>query len=186
MSGLHNQLQSMVPTLPAGFKQEESKWYAVQTVARHEKRVATQFVEKQIVTFLPLVPQVRQWSDRQKKIDMPLFSCYTFVRIIPSAENCVNILRTPGVLGFVGNKGQGTPIRNEEIETLRTTMREKIPCLTHPFLKIGNRVRIVGGCLDGIEGILKRHGADQSLIVSVELLQRSVSIRVDGYRVELI
>jgi hypothetical protein len=54
----------------------------------------------------------------------------------------------------------------------------------HPFLKIGNRVRIVGGCLDGIEGILKRHGVDQSLIVSIELLQRSVSIRVDGYRVE--
>jgi transcription antitermination factor NusG len=174
----------MVNAPPAAFTPEESKWYAVQTVARHEKRVATQFVEKQIVTFLPLLPQVRQWSDRQKKIDVPLFSCYTFVRIIPTAENYVNVLRTPGVLGFVGNKGQGTPIRSEEIETLRTTIREKIPCHAHPFLKIGNRVRIIGGCLDGIEGILKRHGVDQSLIVSIELLQRSVSIRVDGYRVE--
>lgn len=184
MSGLHNPSQSTVAAPPAGFKQEESKWYAVQTVARHEKRVATQFVEKQIVTFLPLVPQIRQWSDRQKKIDMPLFSCYTFVHIIPSAENYVNVLRTPGVLGFVGIKGQGTPIRDEEIETLRTTMREKVPCHSHPFIKVGNRVRIVGGCLDGIEGILKRHGADQSLIVSIELLQRSISIRVDGYRIE--
>jgi transcription antitermination factor NusG len=186
MSGLQNHTLSMTATHPSGFPSEESKWYAVQTVARHEKRVATQFEGKQIFTFLPLLPQVRKWSDRQKLIDMPLFSCYTFVRIVPTAENCVNVLRTPGVLGFVGNKGQGTPIRNEEIETLRTTMREKIPCQSHPFIKVGNRVRIVGGCLDGIEGILKRHGADQSLIVSVELLQRSVSIRVDGYRVELV
>jgi transcription antitermination factor NusG len=184
MSGLHNHPQSTVDAPPAGLTPEESKWYAVQTVARHEKRVATQFLEKRIVTFLPLLPQIRQWSDRQKKIDMPLFSCYTFVRIIPTAENCVSVLRTPGVLGLVGNRGQGTPIRSEEIETLRTTMREKIPCHTHPFIKVGNRVRIVGGCLDGIEGILKRHGTDQSLIVSVELLQRSISIRVDGYRVE--
>jgi transcription antitermination factor NusG len=90
------------------------------------------------------------------------------------------------VLGFVGSEGQGTSIHDEEIESLRTALREKIPCLLHPFVKTGRRVRIRGGCLDGIEGILERQGADQSLVVSVELLRRSVSIRVGGYEIELI
>jgi transcription antitermination factor NusG len=185
MSDLQKHFHSTTATPPIGFAPEESKWYAVHTIARHEKRVAKQLLEKQIFTFLPLLQEVHRWSDRQSKVEVPLFSCYAFVRIVPMSENCVKVLRTPGVLGFVGARGQGTSIRDEEIESLRTAMREKIPCHAHPFISIGKRVRILGGCLDGIEGILERHGADQSLIVSVELLQRSVSIRVDGYDIEL-
>ena len=183
-------LQKLIPTPPAippiGYSPEALQWYAVHTMARHEKRVAGQFLEKAIFTFLPLFQEVHQWSDRLSKVDMPLFSCYAFVRIVPTAENRVNVLRTPGVIGFVGAKGQGTAIRDEEIESLRTAIREKIPYISHPFINVGKRVRILGGCLHGIEGILERHGADQSLIVSVELLQRSVSIRVDGYDIQLI
>ena len=63
---------------------------------------------------------------------------------------------------------------------------EKIPCIPHPFVSAGKRVRIRGGSLDGIEGILVRQGADQSLVVSVELLHRSISIRVEGYDIELV
>jgi transcription antitermination factor NusG len=85
----------------------------------------------------------------------------------------------------VGNERQGTPIPDEEIESLRTAIREKIPYALHPYVSAGKRVRIRGGSLDGIEGILVGQGADQSLVVSVELLHRSVSIRVDGYDVEL-
>jgi transcription antitermination factor NusG len=90
------------------------------------------------------------------------------------------------VLGFVGSERQGTPIPDEQIESLRTAINEKIPCFPHPFVSAGRRVRIRGGSLDGIEGILLRQGKDQSLIVSVELLQRSVSIRVEGYDIELV
>jgi transcription antitermination factor NusG len=186
MSDLQKQFQSRPATPPLGFAIEESKWYAVHTMARHEKRVAMQYLEKKVFVFLPLLEQVHRWTDRQSKVEVPLFSCYVFVRIAPTAENRVEVLRTPGVLGFVGAKGQGTSIRDEEIESLRTAMREKIPCLAHPFIKTGKRVRILGGCLDGVEGILERQGEDQTLIVSVELLQRSVSIRVDGYDIELI
>ena len=186
MSSLQKYLQSTSASPPLSFAPAETQWYAVHTVARHEKRVAAQLLEKQIFTFLPLLQQMHRWSDRQSRVEVPLFSCYTFVRIVPTPENRVKVLRTPGVLGFVGNQGQGTSIPEQEIESLRTAMREKVPCAAHPFIKIGKRVRILGGCLDGMQGILEQVGADQSLIVSVELLQRSVSIRANGYNVELI
>lgn len=186
MSDLQRAFQATPPIPPIGLSPAESKWFAVHTMARHEKRVASQFLEKQIFTFLPLFQQVHQWSDRQSKVDLPLFSCYAFVRIVPTAENRVKVLQTPGVIGFVGAKGLGTSIRDEEMESLRTATREKIPLVAHSFINVGKRVRILGGCLDGIEGILERHGADQSLIVSVELLQRSVSIRANGYNIEVI
>jgi len=155
-------------------------------MARHEKRVARQFAEKKVFTFLPLLEQIHRWSDRQSRVEVPLFSCYAFVRIVPTVEDRLKVLWTPGVLGFVGNQGQGTSIREEEIESLRTAIREKVPCLAHPYIETGRRVRIRGGSLDGMEGILERRGEDQSLVVSLELLRRSVSIRIAGYEVESI
>ena len=163
---------------------QELCWYAVHTIARHEKRVARHFTEKKVFTFLPLLEQIHRWSDRQSKVEVPLFSCYAFVRIAPTAEDRLRVLKTPGVLGLVGNQGQGTSIREEEIESLRAAIREKLPCLAHPYIETGKRVRIRGGSLDGMEGILERRGDDQSLVVSLELLKRSVAIRIEGYEVE--
>jgi transcription antitermination factor NusG len=115
-----------------------------------------------------------------------MFSCYAFVRIAQTAEERLNVLRTPGVLGFLGSERQGTPIPYEQIENLRTAITENIPCFPHDFVNAGRRVRIRGGSLDGIEGILVRQGGDRSLVLSVELLQRSVGIRVEGYDIELV
>jgi transcription antitermination factor NusG len=115
-----------------------------------------------------------------------LFSCYAFVRIAQKTEERLRVLRNPGVLGFVGNQRQGTPIPDEQIESLRKAISENVPILPHHFINVGRRVRIRGGALDGVEGILVRKGSDQSLVVSVELLQRSVSIRVEGYDIELV
>jgi len=155
-------------------------------MARHEKRIAGLFEEKQVCTFLPLLQQFHRWSDRRSKVEVPMFSCYAFVRIAQTAEERLKVLGTPGVLGFVGSERQGTPIPAEQIESLRTAIREKIPCLPHPYVSAGSRVRIRGGSMDGVEGILVRQGGDQSLIVSVELLHRSISIRVEGYDIELV
>ncbi len=115
-----------------------------------------------------------------------MFSCYAFVRMVHTVEERLKILRTPGVLGFVGSERRGTPIPEEQIESLRTAIHENIPCFPHSFINAGRRVRILGGSLDGVEGILERKGANQSLVVSVELLHRSVSIRVEGYDIELV
>ena len=185
MSSLQVHLESTSQLPPVGFPQEESSWYAVHTRARHEKRVVAQFEEKRVCTFLPLLRQIHRWSDRRSVVEIPMFSCYAFVRMVQTAEERSKVLRTPGVLGFVGSERQGTLIPDEQIESLRKAISEKIPCLPHPFISVGKRVRIRGGSLDGVEGILMRQGGDQSLVISVELLQRSVSNRVEGYDVEL-
>jgi len=155
-------------------------------MARHEKRVAAQFEEEHVCTFLPLLHQVHRWSDRRRVVEIPMFSCYAFVRIVQTAEERLKVLRTPGVLGFVGSERHGTAIPDEQIESLRIAISENIPCLPHPFVSVGRRVRIRGGSLDGVEGILVRQGRDRSLVVSVELLHRSISIRVEGYDIELV
>ena len=88
-------------------------------MARHEKRVAAQFEEKRVCTFLPLLRQIHQWSDRRSMVEVPMFSCYAFVRIAQTTEERLKVLRTPGVLGFVGSERQGTPIPEEQIESLQ-------------------------------------------------------------------
>lgn len=181
-SPIHLELASQLP--PLGFAQEESSWYAVHTMARHEKRVAAQFEEKRVRTFLPLLRQIHKWSDRRSVVEIPMFSCYAFVRIVPTIEERLKVLRTPGVLGFVGNERQGTPIPEEQIESLRKAISERVPCLPHPFISAGKRVRVRGGALDGVEGILMLQGRDQRLVISVELLQRSVCVQVEGYDIE--
>jgi transcriptional antiterminator NusG len=182
-SQIHLESISQLP--PLGLAPGESNWYAVHTKARHEKRVAAQFEEKRVCTFLPLLNQIHRWSDRRRKVEVPMFGCYAFVRMAQTVEERLKVLRTPGVLGFVGSERQGTPIPDEQIETLQTAIRENIPCFPYPFIRAGRRVRIRGGSLDGVEGILVRQGADQSLVVSMELLRRSVAIRVEGYEIEL-
>jgi len=162
------------------------QWFAVQTLARHEKHVEAQLLEKRISSYLPLLKKVQQWSDRRKEVQVPLFGCYVFVRIRRFWETRLQVLKTPGVLGFVGCEGQGTAIPDEEVDSIRKILNEKIPYGLHPFVRVGMRVRIRGGSLDGIEGILVGQNRDQSVVVSVQLLQRSLAIRVEGYQIELI
>jgi transcription antitermination factor NusG len=169
-----------------GLAPEESNWYAIHTRPRNEKWIAHQLQEKKVSTFLPLLQQIHRWSDRRARVEVPMFGCYAFVRIAQRTEERLKVLRTPGVIGFVGSERQGTPIPDQQIENLQTAISEKIPCALHPFISTGQRVRLRGGSLDGIEGILMCQGAEQSIVVSVELLRRSISIRVEGYDIELV
>jgi transcription antitermination factor NusG len=104
-------------TLPApGTVVEEARWYAVHTRARHEKAVSTQIERSGVTTFLPLTRQTHRWSDRKRTIDCVLFDCYTFVRLESYAQKYLHIVKTPGVIGFVGIRGVGLPIPDKEIE----------------------------------------------------------------------
>ena len=186
MSSLQIHLESTSLFPPLSLVPEESSWYAIHTRPRNEKWIAQQLQEKRVFTFLPLLQQIHQWSDRRSMVEVPMFSCYVFVRIPQTTAERLKVLRTPGVLAFVGSERQGTTIPDEQIESLQTAIREKIPCAAHPFISVGQRVRIRGGSLDGTQGILVRQGSEQSVVVSVELLQRSVAIRVEGYDIELV
>jgi transcription termination/antitermination protein NusG len=163
---------------------ENTSWFAVQTRPRHEKKVSLGLKEKGIHSFLPLRREKRQWSDRQQWIELPLFSHYVFVQIPVTAESRVSVLRTSGVLRFAGVPGCGTPVPDEQIENLQAITDQRIPLAPHEFIKVGERVRIRGGALNGIEGILAAIKNDRSLVVSVDLIEKSVAIRIDGFEVE--
>jgi transcription termination/antitermination protein NusG len=164
----------------------EGQWYALYTRSRHEKAVAALLQQKSVTTFLPLFPRVHRWSDRKKTVQVALFPGYTFVRADATPESCVRILQTPGVVGFVGTGRRGIPIPDKQIEDIRTLLARNISCAVFPFLRMGQRVRIRGGCLNGIEGRLVALKGDRSLVISVEPILRSLAIRLDGYDVEII
>ena len=102
---------------PAVSRSATAHWYAVMTRPRHEKKVAKELEQNSVVSFLPLASEVRRWSDRQKKVELPLFPGYVFVRLVPTAQNKVSVLRLGGVLHFVGASGHGTPIFDAEIDS---------------------------------------------------------------------
>jgi transcription termination/antitermination protein NusG len=165
-------------------QQHGEDWYAVHIRAQHEKAVAHRLRERGVTTFLPTFTEVHRWKDRRKTIELPLFSCYLFVKLMPHNEDRQRVLRTDSVLGLVGAHGLGAPIPSEQIDAIRILVQEKLPCCSYPFLKIGQRVRIRGGALEGLEGIfLSRHG-ERRLIISVDAMQRSLAIQVEGYEVE--
>ena len=184
MSSYRINLETAPASLPLDPVQKEARWYAIYTRSRFEKRVAELLQEKKVYTFLPLLQRMHRWSDRWSRVEVPAFTCYAFVQIVATAEMRVKVLRTPGVLGFVGNEGLGTSIPDQEIENLHMVFNQNVPCNLHPFIDVGRRVRIRGGSLDGVEGILVGQNQDASIVISVELLGRSLSIRADGYNVE--
>jgi len=171
-------------TVMPNLETDELRWYAVHTRARHEKAVAHRLRELGLNSFLPLVRETHRWSDRKKTVELPLFSCYVFVQMLPGSKDRLQVSTTDGVLQVVGTRGQGIAIPDEQIEAVRLVLSEQLPWSEHPFLKIGQRVRIRGGAMDGVEGLLLARNGDRTLIISVDVIQRSLAVRIEGYRVE--
>ena len=163
---------------------QDSYWFAIRSRPRHEKKVNSSLRDRGIPSFLPLHREKRRWSDRHTWVELPLFSQYLFVRVPDSAESRAQVLQTRGVVQFVGAPGRGTPIPDEQIDSLQSIVAQRIPITPHEFLQVGERVRIRGGALEGIEGVLSAVRNDRSLVISVDLIQKSVAIRIDGFEVE--
>ncbi len=163
---------------------DECAWFAVHTRTRFEKKVASQLQDKGIETFLPLFSAKHKWHDRQQIVHEPLFTGYVFVWIPAEMDKRIAILRTIGVMNFVGRRGIGTPIPTSEIQAIKTILDQRVPFLLYPYMNVGQRVRIRGGCFEGIEGILTAINGDDSLVISVGLIQRSLAMRITGYQVE--
>jgi transcriptional antiterminator NusG len=156
--------------------QSASRWYAVYTCSRHEKQVSRQLHERQINCFLPTYQSVRRWKDRRKEVEFPLFPGYLFVQV-REAER-LRVLQVSGVVDLVSFNGRPAPLDDNEIESLRSGIASGICTEPHPYLKAGRRVRVKYGPLAGIEGFLIRHKDKYRVVISIDLIMRSIAAEV--------
>jgi transcription antitermination factor NusG len=165
---------------------EQEPWYAVRTKSRHEKVVCKQLEADGLEFYLPTVQQSRQWSDRTKVIDCPLFPGYVFLRVPNFSSMKVQVLRKVGVIGFIGNERGAASIPDSELNSVRLLLQNRIPYASHPYLKVGQRIRVMDGVLRGVEGILVGLGSRNGLVVSIDLIERSLIIQLQGYGVQAV
>lgn len=154
-------------------------WYALQIRAGQEKSVSAGLRGKGHEEFLPLYQTFRHWSDRVKQIEVPLFPGYLFCRFDP-LDRLVPVVTTPGVIRIVSFGRTPIPVAEAEIEAVHRVVHSGLAAEPWPFLSSGCRVAIERGPLAGLEGILTRLAGGHRLVVSVNLLQRSVAVQVDS------
>src|SRR6266702_2094456 len=153
-------------------------WFALQVKSTHEKRVTSLLQYQTYECFLPLYTSRRRWSDRIKSVELPLFPGYVFTRFTPADR--IPILKTPSVISIVGIGAIPAPIDECEIAAIQRAVGSGFGLSPHPFLHVGQRVRINGGSLCGLEGIIADIRKRDHLILSVTLLQRSVAVEIDS------
>lgn len=169
------------PELP---NSNTGEWHAIHIRHQHEKVVADLLTKERFDIFLPLYPTVRRWKDRMKRLSLPLFPCYVF--LCGGLDRKLQILQTPGVHGIVGTAGRPGVILEDEIAAIRRAVDSCLKIEPHPYLKVGDRVRLTAGPLLGLEGILVRKQDQLRIVLSVEMLGRSVAVEVNPSMVESI
>src|SRR6266436_1290895 len=155
-----------------------ANWFAAYTNSHHEKRVASHFAERQIESFLPLYATLHRWKNRcEVDLDLPLFPNYVFVHIDP--RDRVRVLEVPGVLSLVGFGRTLAPLSDSEIEALRSCMGQR-RIEPHPYLVIGERVRIKAGPMTGMEGVLVRKKSNFRVVLALDVIMQCVAVEVDA------
>ena len=152
-------------------------WYGVRTRSNYEKTSAGILEYKGYTTFLPTYKSRRTWSDRLIEKDLPLFPGYIFARF--EAKKRLPILTTPGVVSVVGFRNEPVPVEEHEIAAVQVLVNSKIAADPCPFIREGQRIRVKRGSLEGLEGILLAKKNEYRVVVSISLLQRSVSVEID-------
>jgi transcription antitermination factor NusG len=161
-----------------------SAWYALYTRHQHENAVAKVLSYKGFEAFLPVYATVHRWRDRTKKLSLPLFPCYVFLKLKTAQDRRLDILTTPGVHSLVSNAGQAIAIPHAEIDAIRRAVESGSGIEPHPLLKCGDWVRVKCGPLVGVEGILVRKKNLYRLVLSVEMLGKAAAMEVDADLVE--
>jgi transcription antitermination factor NusG len=160
-------------------------WFALQTRVRFERSICDRIQGKGHQAYVPVTRTRRRWSDRQQNIDQPLFPGYVFVRAALGHQDKLAILQTAGVYSFVTFGGTIACIPSQQIQDLRRIEENNSSCVPYPYLTAGARVRIHGGCLDGLEGIFVAERSGR-LVVSFTPMQRSIALDLDGYEFEML
>jgi transcription antitermination factor NusG len=157
-------------------------WCAIYTRHQHEKAIARILSAKGLEVFLPLYNATRRWKDRSVHLALPLFPCYLFLRGMK--ERRLEVVTTPGIVSILSINGEPAAIPESEIESVRKAVEWGNRVEPHPFLRCGDRVRVISGPLEGLEGILVRRKNLYRLVLSVEILERSAAVEVDVSSVE--
>lgn len=162
-----------------------AKWYAVYVKSRFEKKTASLLERDGVTVYLPLITTVKQWSDRRKKVDEPLFKSYLFVRT--DLRNYYDILNTPGVVQFVRFEGKPVDIPENQINAIREYVGQVAISnqeMSIAGLKLGQKVMVKYGAMKGIEGSLLEFKGKQWIVVDFEMFGRKLPVQVDKSMVE--
>ncbi len=162
-------------------------WYAISTRSRHEYKANTGLSQKGLTTFLPEIEVWSKRKDRKKKIFTPLFPGYLFVET-PSLDNevKVSILKTFGVVRILGKKENAEPVAvpDNKIEAIQRLLNKKVEIFSLQYPQAGEPAKIIDGPFAGIEGTVISSNVEKELfVISIELLQRSVAIKLEGFQI---
>jgi transcription termination/antitermination protein NusG len=163
------------------------QWYAVRTRSNHEAVAAGRIAAKGLQAYLPelVVPSRRR--DRKRTVTRPLFPGYFFVHLIFSSPNRIDVLRAPGVLAILGSSGGPVPVPEWQVRSIRIALASREPVQVMLGLVPGNRVRIVAGPFTGMEGVIvTAPDGEHTMVIAVELLNRSLSVKLSSYDVEIV
>lgn len=172
-STLASKSPNFVSAIPAEFP-----WYAVRTRSNFERTASTVLAGKGYQQYLPVYRVKKRWSDRAVITELPLFPGYVFCRF--DSKKRAPILSTPGVFAIVGFGTEGEPIPEEEIEAIERVLQSGLVAGPCPFIREGQRIRIKRGPLENVEGILLKKKSEWRMVVSVPMLQRSVSVEIEA------
>jgi transcription antitermination factor NusG len=161
---------------------EQVEWNVVYTRHQREKPVAKSLAGNGFEVFLPTYNVMRRWTDRKKRLSLPLFPFYVFVR--SSFERRLRVLTTSGVHSSVMFAGRPTPIPDLEMDAIRKALESRLRVEPHAFLKCGDWVRIKSGPLADVESILVRKKSSYRLILSAELRGESIAVEIGPFSVE--
>ncbi len=163
----------------------DKEWYAVYVQVNHERELLKRLEQKELGCFLPLMETWSKRRDRRKKIQLPMFPGYVFVNVVLDSSAHLTIVKTPGALSLLHNSEGPLSIPSYQIENLRTVINSIQPLEIHPYLRQGDWVQVVRGPLAGCIGILNRVDPQKGrLIVSVDIIKKSVSVELDLEDVE--
>jgi transcription antitermination factor NusG len=160
----------------------QRSWFALHTSANHEKKIQQHLALRDVETFLPVHTVTRRWKNRvTAKVELPLFTGYVFVKIARS--QLWDVLDLSLVHSVVGSGRGPHELPEDEIEALRAGLRER-EVDPHPYLKVGDRARIRSGALAGLQGVVIRKGAQLQIVLSIDLISRSIAVHVSADELE--
>jgi transcription antitermination factor NusG len=158
--------------------QKEMLWYAGYTASRHEKRVAEHFAQRGIEHFLPLYETIHRWNNGRHRVQLPLFPGYIFVRI--ALRNRLQVIEVPGFVRLVGFNSPPCPLPEADINKMKEALNKGVLAEPYPYLTVGTRVEVRNGPLQGMTGILLRRQNRCRVVISVDLIMRSMAVEVEA------